>query len=56
MNTSQNILKILNKIKRLDIPIVKGSDHPMTYNKNEFAEEFHGKNGLEIDWDLPEDY
>jgi inosine-uridine nucleoside N-ribohydrolase len=48
-----NVLKILNKINRLDIAVIKGNEHPLNMEKHEFAEEFHGKNGLEVDWELP---
>ena len=52
-NSSKNILRILNRINRLDIPIVKGSSNPLCEYKYEFAEVFHGKDGLEVEWELP---
>jgi hypothetical protein len=30
--------------------------HPITFEKDVFAEEFHGKDGLEVDWELPFEY
>lgn len=55
-NTALSCLKILKKVDRLDIPVVEGSRHPITTEKYQFAEEFHGEKGLGIDWPLPDDY
>lgn len=55
-NTAKNCLKILNRVDRLDVPVVQGATHPMTSEKFNFAEEFHGKDGLAVDWPLPEQY
>jgi len=56
LNTATNILKILNKFNKLDIPVIKGSDHPLCLNKYEYAEEYHGQNGLNLEWPLPENH
>jgi len=42
LNTAKNVLKILNRLNKLEIPVVKGSDHPLCLNKYEYAEEYHG--------------
>jgi len=57
-NTSKNALKVLYGLNKLEVVVIKGSEHPLCYRKEEFkeAETFHGPDGLYIDWIVPEEH